>query len=410
MIGKQIRNLTFVILVTVQGICISGCQKEVVKETVDATVVCAETVKPFTEKQAAAARYSAVVKPRVQVDVAFKGSGYVDSIAKARGEDGQLRTLEEGDTVKRGQLLASIRARDSQIRIQAQRAAIVESRASQENARALLEESEAGLEQATQEFARAERLFNADSLTQPDFEAAKTRVKLAHAKVNQARAQISTTKAAEGRINAGLSEAQLALSDCYLISPISGVVVERKVEVGSLVTQGTVGMTLADSNNVKVSFAVPDVELKNLKEGKIIEIFAEADPHSRFSGRITEIAPAADAQSRTFDVEVTVPNYDHRLKMGMVVALSVASSTISRNLLVVPLSAVVRSNTDRSKYAVFTVNDQSGKTTAEERIVQLGDTFGALIAVNEGLKNGDRVVTVGSTRIVNGQGIRVADQ
>ena len=408
-IDSQIDKMLIVLLVLALCASLTACKKETVTETTEAAVVSAETVKPLTEQAQAPSRYSAVVKPRVQVDVSFKTVGYIDSLAKARGEDGRLRVLEPGDSVRKGQRLASLRARESQIRIQAQQAALDENKSSQQNAQAVADEANANLLQAQQDFSRAERLFQSDSMTQPDYDAAKARVSIAQAKVEQAKAQVTANRAAEGRVSAGIAEAQLALADCYLNSPISGVVVDRKVEEGSLVSQGTVAFTLADDRSVKVSFGVPDLELKNLRPGEEVEVFSEADPHAKFTGRISEIGPAADPQSRTFNVEVTVPNGDHRLKLGMVVALSVGSSSVARNLLTIPLSAVVRSTTDPSQYAVFTIDDQQGKTKAVERNVKLGETLGGQIAVNQGLKDGDRVVTTGSTRIVNGQEIRIAD-
>src|SRR6185437_9092552 len=97
--------------------------------------------------------------------------------------------------------------------------------------------------------------------------------------------------------------------------------------------------------------------------------------------------PTADPHSRVFDVEVTIPNQDGRLRPGMIgtVAIGGASAAAAAPPLTLPLSAIVRSGTDRQQYAVLVVEGQGAETTARLRRVELGDVMGNGVAVRSGV-------------------------
>ncbi len=178
------------------------------------------------------------------------------------------------------------------------------------------------------------------------------------------------------------------------------------MEVGGLASQGTSAFTLANARTVKVSFGVPDVELSKLNKGQLLTFTTEVLRGREFIGTITDIAPAADAGSRVFNVEVSIPNVDRALKIGMVVALTVRQSgQVKPTALTIPLSAVVQSSAQADKYAVFVVKNRDGKQYAQEQPVELGESNGNLISVVSGISSDATVVTNGSTRLVNGQQI-----
>ena len=108
-------------------------------------------------------RYSASIEPYEQVTLAFKSSGYVRDIKKVRGADGRLRNLQEGDAVRAGAVLARIQDTDYVAR--------------RNQAQASVAEAQAGLERARLDFGRAERLFQSQSVTKPDYDAAPAALK-----------------------------------------------------------------------------------------------------------------------------------------------------------------------------------------------------------------------------------------
>lgn len=353
-------------------------------------------------------RYSAVIAPDAQTDVSFRSSGYVNYIYKVTGVDGRLRNVQEGDCVKKGTILAQIKPADYDAKVEEQQAALAETRLAEKRLQASLAEGKVALDQAKNEFERASRLFEKDAITRPEYEDAAAKMQINDARVREAAAQISVNEASARRVKAGLDQTRLARQDCILRAPIDGIVIKRNIEDGSLVSTGTVACTLADASSLKVSFGVPDVKLADMSMGKAVAVTLEAVPDRVFQGKVTDVAPAADPRSRVFNVEVTLPNPDRRLRIGMVASL-VAEEKESRSLPMVPLSAVVRSATDADGYEVFVAQKQADKTIVQERQVKLGDAVGGMIAVLEGVQVGEEIVTDGSSRVANGQEVRRLD-
>src|SRR5262249_53209452 len=141
-----------------------------------------------------------------------------------------------------------------------------------------------------------------------------------------------------------------------LIAPATGVLLERKIEIGTLVSPGSVGFLLGDVSAVKARFGIPDNMIQTVKLGDRIGVTIDAVTGTTFPGRVTALAPAADPHSRVFDVEVTIPNDDGRLRPGMIGTVSLAANAaVSASPLLVPLSAVVKAPGDTPAYALLVV-------------------------------------------------------
>lgn len=386
--------------------------------------------------QGGGTRYSATIGASRQVDLAFKVGGYVQELLQVQGSDGQSHAVQEGDQVTKGTILARLRPDDFVVKQQQAKAQVAEAQASAEQARAQmaeaqatrdqaraqLAEAKASYEQARLDWARASQLFAVQSLTKPEHDAAEAKFLTMQAKVSAAQAQGSLAQASadkaraqlqiiQARIQgaqAQLAEAELALRDSALKAPLDAVVLKRPIEVGTLVAPNSVGFVLADTATVEAVFGVPDLTVQRLRLGQELVLHSEAVPGLEWRGRITRIAPAADTKSRVFEVEVTVPNPRQQLKVGSIASLQVADERSTSPIAVVPLSAIVRPKDQPAGYAVFVVDDHAGKTVARSRSVQLGETFGNLVAVREGLKLGERVITTGAAQVVDGDPVRIA--
>ena len=310
-------------------------------------------------------RYSANIKPDVQVDLAFKASGYVEEIFQVTGVDGRRRNVQEGDFIKKGTVLARVRANEYRDRVA---------------------EAQAGLTKAKSDFDRAAKLFENQSVSKADYDAAYAGYTSAQARYDQA--------------------AQ-ALRDCALQAPMDGYVLCRNIEVGTLAALGMPGFVLADTRAVKAVFGVPDMIVGQMKMGDYQTVTTEAIPGVEFRGRLTRIAPSADPNSRVFEVECTIPNPDNRLKAGMIAALKIAAQASSPSAMLLPLNAIVRPRHDPKGYAVFVVEESNGKPTARERKINLGDVVGNSIAVTAGLQGGEKVIVRGATLVVDSQEVRV---
>ena len=376
-------------------------------------------------------RYSASIRPSSQVEVAFKVGGYVEAIKATEG-----RHIQAGDIVRKGAVLAQLRQSDYVAKVNEARSQTGEARSSLETSsaqlkeaatavetsRAQLKDSEASLQRATLDFQRAEALFATESITKPDFDAAKERFEVGKAKFEAAKAQLAVAEAkvntaryqigaAESRVRtteATVFTASIPLGDAQLRAPLSAVVIERKVEVGQLVSTGTPAFVLADLSSVKAAFGVPDLALQNFKLGNTLTMTTDAVPGTEFTGHISRISAAADQSSRVFDVEVTIPNQEGLLKPGMVASMNVTETAGAPVVVpIVPLTAITRSTIDPNAYAVLVVEEAGGRRVARMRNVTLGESHGNSVAVNSGVKKGEIVITTGVTQVADGEEVRV---
>src|ERR1019366_9342661 len=170
---------------------------------------------------------------------------------------------------------------------------------------------------------------------------------------------------------AGLGEAQLVLGDAVLRAPIAGVVLKRSIERGSLVSPGIPAFVLADTSSVKVVFGVPDVVVKQLTIGRTQRLTFEALKDEPFEGRITSIAPAPDPVSRVYQIEITVPNSQHKLEDGFIASLQLSDQP-GETVVTVPLDAIVKPATGTAEYGVFLLDGQGDTQVARLRPVKLG--------------------------------------
>jgi multidrug efflux system membrane fusion protein len=323
--------------------------------------------------------YSASIVPYDQVNVAFKSAGYVTTILQRKGVDGRERNLQQGDWVKRGEVLARVRESDYQHAV--------------EQYKGQLEQAQAAAEKSKQDFGRAQALYNANAMTQSDYDGAK--------------AQNDSSQGSVVTAQAAVAQAQQSLSDCELRAPTDGQILSRNIELGALVGTGTTGFTMGDTKRVKAVFGIPDTVLASVTLGKKQGIQTETYPQE-FYGQVTAIAPQADQKSRTFQVEVTVPNSNDLLKSGMVATLDLGQAKLTKSVLVVPLGAIVSAPSGSNRaFSVFVVVRDGDKDVARQRIVQPGMTYGDMVSITKGLSPGDRVISNGATLVNEGQVVRV---
>jgi multidrug efflux system membrane fusion protein len=320
-------------------------------------------------------RYSASILPYAQVDLMFRSAGYVTSVRQVRGADGRTRDIGTGDYVKEGVALAHIRRDDLQNHVA--------------QAQAQLDQAVAQHTRADRDFHRAESLYSTQSLTRPAYE--------------QSQEAFDATRAAMDNARAALRQAELLLRDSELRAPFDGYVLSRNVDVGSLASPSTSALTIADIGRVKVTFGAPDYALSRVRLGQELTIQTEMDA-APFKGQVTSISPAADPRNRIFAVEVTVSNRERRLRPGMIASVSIGE--VPHSSISIPLSAIVPFPSEPEHFAVMVAQERRGAFVARLRKVQLGTTHDTSVAV-EGVRPGERVVSVGAQLLKDGDPIHV---
>lgn len=384
---------------------ISGCTKARSAEVKAPTPVKVEVVQAFSESRGA--RYSASIVPGSEVELSFSVGGYLDRIAQVKGVDGRARKVQQGDSVSRGVVLATVRAKDYAVKVDQASGQVSQARASLLTSAKQVEEAEVGAEKARLDFERANALFATQSITKPEYDSAKSQHDLCKAKIATARSQLRVVEAQIAAAEAAQAAAAISRDDTALRAPIDGLLLQRSVEVGELVSPGKPAFVLADTSVVKARFGVPDLEVQNLTSGSTLTVELDALPGRAFSGQITSISPSADQKTRLFEVEVSIQNPQRLLKVGMIASLTLTSAGSGETLPVVPLNAIIRSKDQHDQYSLFVVEERGGKEVARLRSVFLGDAFGNRVAVRSGAAVGDRVITSGGSRLVDGEAVKV---
>lgn len=321
-------------------------------------------------------RYSASIEPRAQAPLTFEAKGEVRELLLFE-QAGAIREVQLGDTVAGDTALARIDDREYRDKVA--------------GAVAQLDAARAALQKGEADFRRASNLFETQSITAPEYDRARKEYETAVAQVAGAEAQ--------------LAEAELALSHCTLTAPWDGVVLQRNIQLGQVVDPTVQAFVLADVSAVKAVFGVPDLVLPDVQIGLPLALKTEAFGERRFPGRVTAVSPAANSQNRVFEVEVTLPNPDDILKIGMIGSLALPEAAAPS--IVVPLSAVVRDPGDPRGYAVYVVEQSGTSETARSRRVELGRVRGDQISVVGGVRPGEKIIVNGATRVVDGSPVRV---
>ena len=352
--------------------------------------------------------YSGEIRPDTEVQLAFKEPGYIAALDRVKGADGRLRDVQVGDEIPAGAVLARLRSSDY---VASLNAAVGQQHAMQgalDASQAELDRAKAGQAKADQDFERAQALYAAKAMTRPDYDAAVEQHTAATANVEAAVRQI---EARRGELNAALGQAASArinVGDTNLTAPMPGVIVEKNVEPGALVAAGTSAFTLDDTRVVKVNFGVPDSMLAHLKLGAAVPVQLQALPGRTLTGRITEIAASANRDSRVFNVEVTLPNRDRSLKVGMIASIRIERGD-AQAVPLVPMTALMTAESGSTNYSVFTVKEREGKQFAQLTSVRVGETFGKSVAIDEGLMPGERIIVSRTNQLNDGSPIRVME-
>ncbi len=376
----------------------------------------AATEKPITAVRTVAAelttvsnevRYSGVVAPDTQVDLAFRVAGYVEQLGVTRDATGRLRELQEGDYVAAGAVLARLRPAEYQTKVSYAQAATADATAALAALQAQLAESEASLAQTTKDFDRAVSLFNEKALTKADFDSVEARRDAALARRQAIVAQIASQKARIQGAGAQQQDASISLADTMLTAPFPGVVISKRIARGSLVGAGSPAFVLADTRLAKVSFGVPDRALASFQPGDSLSVKVESLPDHDFTGRVSSIAPSADPASRVFAVELAIPNAARALRVGMLATVVAGAKENGDVQPSIPLAAVVKGLPGgRDGYGVYTIQTRHGADHVRLQPISLGAVKGSAVIVTSGLEPGQRIVSSAGLQLTDGERIK----
>jgi RND family efflux transporter MFP subunit len=334
----------------------------------------------------------------------LNASGYVVAQRKAAVASkitGRLVFLavEEGNRVKKGELIASLENEDAQ-------AARDRALANVKVSRAVLEQARAELEDATLAYNRKKELATQGYIARAEHDAAEARYKTAKAAVA---AQEATLRASE----AALKEAEVTLEYAHIRAPFDAVVLTKNADIGDIITPlGAAAnakaavVTIADLDSLQVEVDVAESNIEQVKVGGPCEIQLDALPEARFRGTVHMIVPTADRSKASVMVKVAFAERDPRILPEM----SAKVAFLSRRVLASeekPLKAVPSSALDDrdGQTVVFVVRGDRAVKSA----VRVGRPFGSMTEVVDGLEVGDRVVLAPLNRLKNNTKIKISE-
>ena len=208
-------------------------------------------------------------------------------------------------------------------------------------------------------------------------------------------------------------DAQRALIDQKTIrAPFSGVLGIRKVNLGQFVSPGDAIVSLQQLDPIYLDFSLPEQRIGQLVEGSMVRATVDAMPGAVFDGKVTAIEPLVDPNTRNFKAQATVQNPDGKLRPGSFAHVGFALGG-ERQVVVIPQTAVSFNPYGNAVFVISKVKRKDGETDMQgkpltgdklivtQRFVKTGATRGDLVAVTDGLKPGEQVVTSGLLKLRN---------
>lgn len=314
------------------------------------------------------------LRAKQQVQVTARVSGRVLSI-----------DVDRGDRVRAGQVLA--RLDDDELRQQVRRA-----EAALQVARASLSQRRAELDNVRAEEGRYRNLRDDGVVSSQQLEQARTSVAVSEAQANLAEAQVAQAEAE-------LEELRIRLGQTQIAAPLSGVVGERHVDPGVLVSPATPMLLILDLSRMVTVVNVPERDITKVEVGTPARVFVDAVPGEGFEGRVVRISPLLDSETRTAPVEIELDNPDSKLKAEMFARVELNLTTGRRALLVSRDALVYRNGNS----GVFVVEGDR----AHFRPIQTGLVEGDRIEIVTGVTESDVVVTRGANLLNSGDSVRV---
>jgi RND family efflux transporter MFP subunit len=343
------------IILALGALAASGCARADASATNDVDSVAVPVVAQAVTRSSRpwSTTASGIVQPNTSVDVAFEVPGKVVMVAP-----------DEGQSVRAGQAIAALDPTDYRLAV---------------------EQASAQADRAARDRDRNQPLLAAGSIAPADMDHLET-----GARQSAAAADLAKKK----------------LADAHLTAPISGIIARRAIEVGATVSPAQPVFTIVDLDPVRVRVGVPEGDIGHVTEGAAATIRVPALDAS-FAGRVSLIGVAADAATRSYTVEIKVPNSARRMRAGMV-----AEATIENgqrvSAIMVPASAVLHDGGVNGTPIVYVLDREGARVHA--RRVTTGAARGDSIELTSGIAAGDQVVVAGQQRVRDGARVQLVSQ
>lgn len=289
---------------------------------------------------------------------------------------GRITELEviEGQTVKRGDLIAVVRS-------------VELSNTQSTFLRALSQQ-----QLAARAVARAKQLLDADVIGAAELQRRQAELEQATAELASASEQLKVLGMTDEAI-ALLKEKKTVNSVVPVYATITGTVLERRVTIGQVVQAAEIVAVLADLSHVWLVADVPEQTAGNLAVGKEVKAEIAALPGHEISGRLSFVSAIVNPETRTVRARMNLPNPDRKYKPAMLATMTLQESAEKKRL--IPSTAVVRENNEDYLFV------QTGPLRFAMRKVRLGDEIDGMRRLEDGVRPGEKIVLDGAFHLNN---------
>jgi multidrug efflux system membrane fusion protein len=308
-------------------------------------------------------------------------SGAFESVTVTPQVGGRIteRHFQDGADLTKGQLLFVIDPRPYQAQL--------------DSAKASLAQAKAALELAKVQFARDEELVGSKAISKQDYDTKKNTVDVDEAQIESAEAALETTK--------------LNLEYCYIHSPIEGRAGARLVDVGNVVQANTTGLLLIQRlDPIYADFTITERDLpgvqKEMSRGSLKALVRlPSDPENRArTGKLTFLDNAVQNGTGTINLRATMSNPDHHFWPGQFVNVRLVLAT-QKSAVLIPNQATQISQKGSFVYVV------KPDSTADLRLVTLGQRQGDDVVITQGVAAGENVIVTGQMTVPPGGKVRI---
>ncbi len=360
---------------------------------------------------------------------------YENAIAKVRAARARVTQVQAGvrgseSRIRRAEAMtrsAAAKAQQADAAVEGSRARVEQARAAIAGANSRVRQARAGATGAGADVSGADARI---AQMEADVRGARAEIGGAGARVQQARAEIEAAQAAVGaaraaaevarsgigQAQAGVEQAQAGVSAATtkgdyteIRSLLDGVVTQRLISPGTLVSPGQAILKVAQINPIRVQANVAEADLQSVRVGSIVTVRDRDNTAKPVTARVTSVAPAIDPQTRTGLVEAIVSNPQSRFVPGEYVTMEIATGQ-SQVPLSVPAAAVqqraaLSSSEKPSSYVWVAEAGDGGNLKVRPVSVQTGISNGERVEIRSGLKPGQRVVTLGHQYLSEGDSV-----
>lgn len=316
---------------------------------------------------AGGAVYSGEVRARREADLGFRVPGKIIA-----------RVVDVGASVKKGQVLARLDPIDNQMNADASRAAVAAAKTD--------------LQFASAELDRYKTLFEKNFVSKTVLEQKSATFDAAKSRLDQAESQASITRNQVGYTT--------------LVADQDGVITAVLAEAGQVVGAGQPVMRLARPEEKEVLISIPETRLAATRAAKEVAVRLWANPEKIYRGHVREVAPSADAGTRTFATRVSILGADADVALGMTANVlfpngPATTGKSAGSATIIPLTALSR---EGDKTAVWVIDAKSNQVSLRSVGVKQYREDG--IVIGSGLAAGDMIAVAGVHKLVTGQTVR----